>query len=108
MSTEKPATNRWTRRRGLIVLLVYSYQNWRSRRAWNSFQAGLKQKGESLDGTTLLAGPVSDETNFARSPAFQKLLATRQNGLAKALLGRRDLILVGHGLVKAHQFGAAS
>lgn len=78
---------------GLVLMVsgFYGYQNWRSRHAWKSFQAGVKQRGESLDVAKLLPDPVPDETNFARSAAFQKLLATRSKGLAKSLLQRKGL-----------------
>src|SRR6185503_6033190 len=58
----------------LIVLCFYGYQNWRSKRAWAAFQNNLKQKGESLDVSALLHGPVPDNENFARTPAFQSLV----------------------------------
>lgn len=57
----------------LIVVAFYGYQNWRSRRAWVAFQQELKQRGEPLDLSALLPGPVPDDQNFARSPAFQNL-----------------------------------
>ncbi len=62
---------------GLVLLVVgyYGYQNWRSQRAWNSFQAELQQKGRSLDIAPLLPRPVPDAENFARSPAFAALQA---------------------------------
>lgn len=57
----------------LIVVAFYGYQNWRSRRAWMAFQQELNQRGESLDLSALLPGPVPDDQNFARSAAFQSL-----------------------------------
>lgn len=75
----------------LIVLSFYGYQNWRSRHAWKSFQAELKQRNESLDFVALLPEPVPDETNFARSAAFLKLSGSRSQGLAKSLLDRNEL-----------------
>ncbi|HKS35701.1 MAG TPA: hypothetical protein VJW76_00825 [Verrucomicrobiae bacterium] len=57
----------------LIVAAFYGYQNWRGRRAWVAFQKELNQRGESLDLSALLPGPVPNDRNFARSPAFQNL-----------------------------------
>jgi len=57
----------------LMVPAYYGYQNWRSRRAWASFQRELKQRGESLDLPALLPGSVPDDQNFARTPAFRNL-----------------------------------
>lgn len=59
----------------LVVAGYYGYQNWRGQRAWNSFQAELRQQGRSLDLTPLLPRPVPDAENFARSPAFGALQA---------------------------------
>jgi ABC-type transport system involved in multi-copper enzyme maturation permease subunit len=58
-----------------LVLSYYGYQNWSSRRAWRNFQAGLKQSGEPVNLSSLLPGPVPDDANFARSPAFLALLS---------------------------------
>ena len=76
---------------GLLVLGFYGYQNWRGKRAWQSFQAELKQRGESLDFVRLLPEPVADETNFARSPAFQKLQTGPDPRVRQWLLDREDL-----------------
>lgn len=55
----------------LLVAGYYGHQNRRSRRAWQSFEASLKQTGEPLDLAPLLPEPVPDSRNFARAPAFQ-------------------------------------
>jgi ABC-type transport system involved in multi-copper enzyme maturation permease subunit len=57
-----------------LVLGYYGYQNWRSKRAWRTFQTSLKQRGEALTISTLLPEPAPDDANFARSPAFLRLL----------------------------------
>ena len=59
----------------LLVVSYYGYQNWRSKRAWRTFQAALKQSGESLNLSPLLPEPAPDDANFARSPAFLGLLS---------------------------------
>ena len=60
---------------GTLVGSYYGYQNWRSNRAWRTFQSALKQRGESLDLSSLLPEPVPHVANFARSPAFLGLLS---------------------------------
>lgn len=60
---------------GTLVGSYYGYQNWRSNRVWRTFQSALKQRGESLDLSPLLPGPVPHGANFARSPAFLGLLS---------------------------------
>ena len=67
-----------------IIFCFYGYQNWRSRRDWIAFRQQLKQRGESLDVSPLLPGPVPDGENFARAPAFRNLLS-RSNGTARLL-----------------------
>ena len=58
-----------------LVVSYYGYQNWRSKRAWRTFQTALKQRGESLDLSPLLSEPAPDDANFARSPVFLSLLS---------------------------------
>lgn len=58
-----------------LVVSYYGYQNWRSQRAWRTFQTSLKRSGESLNISPLLPEPAPDSANFARSPAFQGLLS---------------------------------
>jgi ABC-type Na+ efflux pump permease subunit len=58
-----------------LVVSYYGYHNWRSKRAWRTFQASLRQSGESLDLSPLLPKRAPDDANFARSPAFLGLLS---------------------------------
>lgn len=53
-----------------VILSYYGYQNWRGRRAWRTFQAALKQSGEPLEVSQLLAQPAPPGVNLARSAAF--------------------------------------
>ncbi|MBC8003031.1 MAG: ABC transporter permease [Opitutaceae bacterium] len=89
---EPRATGSWIRRRrqilarfsvalmalvlmlGLLIGAFFTFQNWQSRRQWAAFQKQLMQRGESLDLSAALPGPVPDGQNFAQSPAFQKFL----------------------------------
>lgn len=70
-----------------LVVAYYGYHNWRSTRTWRAFRSSLLKNGESLDLSRLLAKPVSDELNFARSPAFLGLSKGTDVELA-GLVGR--------------------
>ncbi len=69
----------------LAVLGFYAYQNSRSRREWTAFQARLKKQNEPISLAVLLAGPVPDGENFARSQTFQDLLSRKSPPLAKLI-----------------------
>ena len=58
----------------LTVLLFYAYQTWQGQRRWAAFQKDLKQRGESIELSAVMPGPVPAARNFARAPAFQNLL----------------------------------
>jgi ABC-type transport system involved in multi-copper enzyme maturation permease subunit len=65
----------------LLVVGFYAYQNWIGQRRWAAFQREVKRQGGSLDFARLLPGPVPDDSNLARSPAFQAVLnRTNQAG----------------------------
>jgi len=70
-----------------LVASYYGYQNWHSKRAWRTFQTALQQRGESLSISPLLPEPAPDSANFARSPAFLRLLS-RTNRDTTGLLAR--------------------
>ncbi len=70
-----------------LVVSYYGYQNWRSQRAWQTFQTALQQRGESLSIALLLPEPAPDSANFVRSPAFLRLLS-RTNREATRLFAR--------------------
>jgi ABC-type transport system involved in multi-copper enzyme maturation permease subunit len=69
------------------VPALYGFQNWKSHRHWTAFQKQLAQRGESLDVRPLLPAPVPDAENFARTPAFQRLLA-RMKAKPQQFLGK--------------------
>jgi ABC-type transport system involved in cytochrome c biogenesis permease component len=58
----------------LTVLLFRAFQMRQSQRRWTAFQKELRQRGESLDLSAVLATPVPAAQNFAQSQAFQNLL----------------------------------
>ena len=58
-----------------LVVTYLGYHNWRSKRAWRTFQTSLRQRGESLNLLPLLPEPAPADANFARSPVFLSLLS---------------------------------
>lgn len=75
----------------VLALSFYGFQSWQSRRQWAAFQKQLKQRGESLDVTGVIPGPVPDEQNLAQSPAFQKFLNQKPTDKSAASLLRESL-----------------
>lgn len=57
-----------------LVGLFYTFENWRGQRAWQSFVADMKARGEPLTIEELLPPPVPDEENFAMIPLLRPLL----------------------------------
>jgi hypothetical protein len=95
---QPPSVRRWWRpsRRGVFrfaagtaafaaTLALIAIRTGAAKRAWVAFQKGLKQKSESLDVSALLPGPVPENENFARTPAFQSLV-NRKNAETLRLL----------------------
>lgn len=77
---------RWLRRLGwAAVWLVTLYalfvviENWRGRRAWNSYVAEMKAIGEPLDAAAVIPPPVPDAENFAMAPLFLPLFDYEKN-----------------------------
>lgn len=53
-----------------VIGLFYAVENWRGARAWAAAQAMVKARGECLDLSCVVAPPIPDELNFARTPAI--------------------------------------
>jgi ABC-type transport system involved in multi-copper enzyme maturation permease subunit len=70
---------------GLLIVCYYHWQNVRSRRAWTSFQAELRQKKISLDIASVLPEPVPEADNFAQAGALVKLTTSNNPSLAGLL-----------------------
>jgi len=69
----------------LLILSSYAYQNHRSRKAWDKFQAEIQQKNISLSVASLLSTAPPDDQNFARSKGYQSVLRERKTLLAQYL-----------------------
>ena len=73
----------------LIVVGFYAYQNWMGERRWAAFQREVKRQGGSFDLARLLSAPVPNDSNLARSPAFQSVLNGKSQPAARVLQGVR-------------------
>jgi len=72
----------------LAALLVVE-ENWRAKRAWESYRAGKEARGERLDMQPLIPPPVPDDQNFAMTPLLKPMFpeapSTYASDLAKKL-----------------------
>ncbi|MFM2294154.1 MAG: hypothetical protein RLZZ350_567, partial [Verrucomicrobiota bacterium] len=74
----RPLMN-WVLRRRFFVLtsiitavvLFYTEENWRGKRAWESYKQTQEAKGEYFDFKHIMPPPVPDEQNFAMSPLLK-------------------------------------
>lgn len=67
--------SRWLRRVlialvGLITLVVvfYTVENWRGKRAWESYKHEMEAKGRLVDWKAFIPAPVADESNIFKAP----------------------------------------
>jgi len=80
-----------------LVVSYYGYQNWRNQRVWRTFQVALTRSGESLNLSPLLPAPSPDSANFARSPAFLRLLSRTNREPASLFERLRPFLLATSG-----------
>lgn len=55
---------------GLITLVVvfYTVENWRGKRAWESYKHEMEAKGRLVDWKAFIPPPVADESNIFKAP----------------------------------------
>jgi hypothetical protein len=68
-----------------LIVLFYSVEKWRGKRAWTKLKQEVEGRGEKLALSDVIAGDVPDDQNFARTPLFaslfdQKTSPTGPNG----------------------------
>ncbi len=51
-----------------LVVLFYTVENWRGKRAWEKYKREMQAKGELLDWRSCLPPRVPDEQNFIKTP----------------------------------------
>jgi hypothetical protein len=57
-----------------LVVLFYTEESWRGKRAWAALQREASARGESLEFSSLAAPAVPDDQNFAKDPRVVELL----------------------------------
>lgn len=67
------------------VVLFYSIERWRGKRAWNAVVQLAEQSRETLRLQDLVPPPVPDPENFARADCFADLLQTTASSESKVL-----------------------
>lgn len=67
--------SRWLRRMlialvGLVTLVVvfYTMEDWRGKRAWESYKLEMQAKGRAVDWKAFVPPPVADESNIFKAP----------------------------------------
>jgi hypothetical protein len=60
---------------GLVgaVLIFYAEENWRGYRAWEKYKQQMITEGEAFNAAAFIPPPVSDDENFAMTPALAPL-----------------------------------
>jgi len=57
----------------VLILALYAEENWRGYRAWQKYQQMMSARGEIFDTAAFIPPPVSDDQNFAMTPALAPL-----------------------------------
>ena len=66
----------WT---ATLLAVIYGEENWRGRRAWNRYRQGLEARGEQLDFKGFIPKAIPAEQNFAATPFFDHVFASKTN-----------------------------
>lgn len=74
-----------------LAALFYAEENWRGRRAWETWLRDRAAAGDSLDWKTVVPPPVPDDRNMAAAPVFAELFAGTNGYNAEARINRIDL-----------------
>jgi hypothetical protein len=56
-----------------LVALAYAVENWRGKRAWESFKREAATRGETMDVQSVIPPTVPEEQNIVAAPLFQPL-----------------------------------
>lgn len=61
-----------------LVVLFYTEESWRGKRAWAGLQREAAARGESLEWSSLATPAVPDDQNFAKAPGVAELFSLRK------------------------------
>ena len=53
-----------------ILVFLYTFENWRGKRAWRAYKEELRAKGIILEFAALLPASIPSQSNFAATPFF--------------------------------------
>ena len=67
----------WT---ATIIALLYGFENWRGRRAWNKARHQMEARGELLDFKAFIPERIVPEQNFAATPFVESWFVRGVNG----------------------------
>ena len=56
-----------------LIALAYGVENWRGKKAWETYKAEVENRGETLDFKAYIPSSVPDDQNFATIPLFRPL-----------------------------------
>ena len=56
-----------------IVFLLWQFENFRGRRAWEKHKAAALARGQVIEAKDLIPPPIPDASNFAAIPLFKPL-----------------------------------
>ena len=63
-----------------LVALFYAVEDWRGRRAWQSFKREQEAKGERFDLASFIPPPVPNDQNFFDTPLWEDMRFVKANG----------------------------
>jgi hypothetical protein len=61
----------WT---ATIIALLYAFENWRCRRAWEQYRRDAEARGEHLDTAYFIPPPIPDDQNFVMAGSLPKTI----------------------------------
>lgn len=73
-----------------LIALFYTVENWRGKRAWNTYRGELEAKGVKMDWAAYIPGPVPDDQNLFKAPGMTEwfVKASRQSSLSNELASK--------------------
>lgn len=56
-----------------LVAIFYTEEDWRGKRAWDSYKREMEAKGEKFDWQAFVPPAMPDDSNFFRAPIFKRI-----------------------------------
>jgi hypothetical protein len=78
-----------------LVALFYAIEDWRGRRAWQSYKRAWEAKGERFDLASFIPPPVPDDQNFFASPLWEDPhFAETNRSMARDDTNRQECLVI--------------